>query len=357
MGQGVTEEQPQPRAGARRAPRFASQLASLGVFGSAALGVIQFYHPPRQFIESRGAVALDDSTGPLALASRDAFGKSGQVRVLFSLPGDQVVYPMELRSDPADMSYAWVPFADSGLVAALPRESTRPLEARFEAPAKPGFYRLALVKGSEHVLVDGPALSVMVPFSAKLGSTLNGYRIGTYVAERLGARARGGAEEAPPGFVEIDENNLDLPLTKHLRLADFVTHDNQESWPRYAALDARLLDKIELVVAEIGRLTGNGDDASFDLDVHSGFRTPLHNRRVRRAARDSRHQYGDAADIAIDSNRDGRITFADTRLVARAVEVVEHEHPDLVGGMGLYNRGGASYVHIDARGTRARWRG
>jgi Peptidase M15 len=348
----VTQRQSPTQRPARRAPRLVSQLASLAVFGSAALGVIQFYKPPRQFIESRGALAAD-SAGPLALASMNAFGRSGELRVLFALPGDSVVYPVELRSDPAGVGYAWVPFADTGSIGTIPNESTRPLEARFEAPRNPGFYRLALVRGSEHVLVDGPALSVMVPFSAKLGSTLNGYRIGTYVAERLGAPS----EQPPPGFVEIDENVLDLPLTKHLRLSDFVTHDNQESWPRYAALDARLLDKIELVVAEIGRLSGKGDDAPFELDVHSGFRTPLHNRRVQRAARDSRHQYGDAADIAIDSNGDGRISFADTRLVARAVEVVEQEHPDLVGGMGLYNRGGASYVHIDARGRRARWRG
>jgi hypothetical protein len=324
------------------------------VFGSAALGVLQFYHPPRQFIESRGTVALEDSTGPLALASPNAFGRSGEVRVVFALPGEPVVYPVELRGDPSYRAYAWIPFADTGSVQALARESTRPLEARFEAPRAPGFYRLALMRGAERVLIDGPALSVMVPFSAKLGSTLNGYRIGTYVAERLGARAD---ETAPPGFVEIGEDVLDLPLTKHLRLSDFVSHDNQEGWPRYAALDARLLDKIELVVTEIGRLSGKGDDAPFVLDVHSGFRTPIHNRRVQRAARDSRHQYGDAADIAIDSNGDGKITFSDTRLVARAVEAVEREHPDLVGGMGLYNRGGDSYVHIDARGRRARWRG
>ena len=339
---------------ARRVHRAGSRLASLAIFGSAALGVLQFYDPPRQFIESRGEVAVDDSTGPLALASRNAFGRSGEVRVVFALPGSPVVYPVELRGDPEDLAYAWVPFADTGAVQALRQESTRPLEARFEAPRTPGFYRLALMKGTERVLVDGPALSVMVPFSAKLGSTLNGYRIGTYVAERLGARSD---EAAPPGFVEIGEDMLDLPLTKHLRLSDFVTHDNQEGWPRYAALDARLLDKIELVVAEIGRLSGKGDDAPLALDVHSGFRTPLHNRRVKRAARDSRHQYGDAADIAIDSNGDGKLTFGDTRLVARAVEAVEHDHPDLVGGMGLYNRGGASYVHIDARGRRARWRG
>jgi hypothetical protein len=346
----------EPRSPARRPRkrRAASHLASLAVFGSAAIGVVQFYEPPRQLIESRGTVELSDSAVPLALASRAAFGRSGHVRVLFALPGEPVAYPMELRSDPTELGYAWIPFADSGAVYALPLGSARPLETRFEAPREPGFYRLALVRGEERVIVDGPSLSVMVPFSAKLGGVLNGYRIGTYVAERLGARDR----EAPPGFVEIDEDVLDLPLTKHLRLSDFVSHDGQQSWPRYAALDARLLDKIELVVAEIAELTGKNDaDTTIALDVHSGFRTPIHNRRVQRAARDSRHQYGDAADIAIDGNGDGRITAADTRLIARAVEEVEREHPDLVGGMGLYNRGGASYVHIDARGKRARWRG
>jgi hypothetical protein len=347
---GETPERKPPR----RPSRAASHLASLADFGAAALGVIQFYNPPRQFIESHGSLAEPDSTGPLALASQNAFGRSGEVRVLFALPGQDVVYPVELRGEPSEVAYAWVAFADTGSVQALHHASVRPLESRFEAPTKPGFYRLALMKGPEYVLVDGPALSVMVPFSAKLGSSLNGYRIGTYVAERVGARA----DEPPPaGFVEIGEDVADLPLTKHLRMSDFVTHDNQEKWPRYAALDGRLLDKIELVISEIARISGTSDDSVMTLDVHSGYRTPLYNRRVTRAARDSRHQYGDAADIAIDANGDGRISFADTRVVARAVEAVEQEHPDLAGGMGLYNRGGASYVHIDARGKRARWRG
>ena len=48
---GSENSEPQPR---RRASRTASRLASLAVFGAAALGVIQFYEPPRQFIESRG---------------------------------------------------------------------------------------------------------------------------------------------------------------------------------------------------------------------------------------------------------------------------------------------------------------
>jgi hypothetical protein len=338
---------------ARGAPGLASRLASLAVFGAAAVGVIQFYDPPNRVIESHGAVAISEDKGPLALASRNAFGRSGEVRVLFALPGEEVEYPVELREDPTGVAYAWVPITDTTGVDGILPEEMHPLDTSLEAPEEPGFYRLALIDGDERMLVDGPALTVMVPFSAKLGSTLNGYRIGTYVAERLGALS----DDAPPGFVEVDEAMADLPLTKHLRLSDFLTHDGQDKWPRYAALDARLLDKIELVVAEIGRVTKKGDSAEVALDVHSGFRTPIHNRRVTRAARDSRHQYGDAADIAIDGNGDGRLTFADTRIVARAIEAVELAHPDLVGGMGLYNRGGASYVHIDARGRRARWRG
>ena len=95
------------------------------------------------------------------------------------------------------------------------------------------------------------------------------------------------------------------------------------------------------------------------FDVHSGFRTPAHNAGVWRAARDSRHQYGDAADVAIDANGDGRVTLADELLVARAVDQVEDEHPDLVGGLGLYTSGRyrTPYVHIDTRGKRSRWKG
>ena len=79
--------------------------------------------------------------------------------------------------------------------------------------------------------------------------------------------------------------------------------------------------------------------------------------RLKAAARDSRHQFGDALDLAIDANRDGRVNSKDTRLVALAVEIVERTHPDLAGGMGIYARAGVPYVHIDARGQKVRWRG
>jgi uncharacterized protein YcbK (DUF882 family) len=170
----------------------------------------------------------------------------------------------------------------------------------------------------------------------------------------------GGHHEEPEGFLQVEPGDMTLPVSKHFRLGDFVTHDGQtDVWPKYVALNPRLLDKLELVVAEVARMRGVSPDSLRALDVHSGFRTPAHNAHVERAARDSRHQYGDAADVVIDADGDGRITRADSRIVANAVDSVEEAHPDLIGGLGLYTSGRypIPYVHIDARGHRSRWRG
>jgi uncharacterized protein YcbK (DUF882 family) len=95
------------------------------------------------------------------------------------------------------------------------------------------------------------------------------------------------------------------------------------------------------------------------VEVHSGFRTPLHNSGVEGAARDSRHLYGDAADVAIDADGDGKLTIFDAYQVESAVDWIERQHPELAGGLGVYSsaRFSSPYTHIDARGERKRWRG
>ena len=203
--------------------------------------------------------------------------------------------------------------------------------------------------------MDGVTLAVMVPFEEKKGGWLDGYRIGTYLAERLHSRQ----SERPAGFVQVTAATAELPISKHLRLADFLNQDDQETWPRYAAVNPRVLDKLELVLEQLQRWRG-GERSQLQMvfDLHSTFRSPAHNLNVRRAAHDSRHQYGDAVDVAIDADGDGRMTVRDAKLVAQAVEIVEFRYPDLIGGMGLYTsrRYRHPYVHIDARGTRARWK-
>ena len=342
------------RRAVRGAPRRWARWASTATLLLAATGVVQFYRPPRDlFVKPFGSAPQAIARLPAVAPALDAFGRSGSVRVRFAMPNESVQYPLDVEGDPRSLAYQWVR-AEDGVAVDAPRPL---VAASLVAPAEPGFYHLAVVRGAQRRVIDDLTVGVKVPFSQKLGATLNGYRIGTYLAERLG-RAR---SEQPDGFVEVEPQDVDLPLTKHLRLADFITHDRQQgTWPKYVAVNARLLDKLELVVAEIARLRGDSG-ASFDpdVDVHSGFRAPEYNRSVRRAARDSRHQYGDAADVAIDVDGDGRVTAKDGRVVALAVEAVERDHPDLVGGMGLYTsrRYHTPYVHIDARGWRARWRG
>ena len=286
---------------------------------------------------------------PRARASADAFGKSGELLVRLALPGGWVEYPLEVHGDPSALSYQWIRTNDSSAYGV-----PHPLGgAEVPAPTTPGFYRLAVGPENNLAMVEGITVAVMVPFERKLGSYLNGYRIGTYVGERFGR-----ASERPAGFLEVYPADANIRLTKHLRVADFLTHDGQRSWPRYVAISTNLLDKLELVAAQVATLSGF-ENRDLKMDINSGFRTPEHNRGVKRAARDSRHQYGDAADVVIDANGDGRFTDYDSRMVALAVELVERNHPDLKGGLGVYTsrRYHTPYVHIDARGRRARWRG
>lgn len=340
----------------RRQGTVRTHLATVFVALCAAIGVIQFYRPETAlgrtpFTHLAGASALGSASG-------NAFGRSGEVKLLFAMPGERLPFPLSVGGDPAVLNYEWTSLrgSETGFVA-------QPLDgAEVSAPVLPGFYYLTLVKGEDRQIIREPAVAVMRPFQEKLGAMLNGYRIGTYLAEKL----RGRSSEHPDGFLEVYPQHLDLAVSKHLRLRHFLTHDDQtEVWPKYIALNPRLLDKLELVFAELeshragATASGTVETQELELDVHSGFRTPAHNKRVIRAARDSRHQYGDAADVVVDANGNGRIDRNDHRLVVAAVDVVERTHPDLVGGLGIYTsrRYATPYVHIDARGRRSRWRG
>lgn len=331
------------RARARRPSTPRSQGWTLVVSGCVAIAYLVFLRPA-QGLDTR---ATRLRAVPEARAAADAFGRSGRLRMRFALPGTLVDYPIEVEGQLSLLRYAWLPIGSDE-----DAEPPRSLVDGLVAPQRTGFYALEIRSDSARRVLDGLSLAVMVPFAQKTGALLNGYRIGFY----RGERARNLAALAPAGFVEIDTADLELPVSQHLRLAHFVTHDQQSTWPRYAAVDPRLLDKVELVLDEIASWTG-GPRAPVELDVHSGFRTPQYNRRVPEAARDSRHQFGDAIDLSIDANQDGRANSRDTRLIALAVEIVERTHPDLAGGMGIYTRRGPAYVHIDARGQRVRWRG
>ena len=348
----------------RRPRRFTrhEHFATLIIVLLAALGVVQFFRPAGAAARGPfGRFASSDARfvraaalgrGGHAEASRDAFGLSGQVRMRFALPGTTLEFPLAVGGDPRTLRYEWVRLGDSTAA-----DSSHALRgANVVSPRRPGFYRLAIRQGGERELMTEPVVAVLMPFQRKVGGMLNGYRIGTYLTERLADRE---GIDHPEGFLEVGPEHAALSVSTHLTVGDFITHDSQdEVWPKYVAINPRLLDKLELVIAEVQRRRGRVRVLDLALGIHSGFRTPWHNARVPRAAGDSRHQYGDAADVVMDANGDGRITAADGMLVARAVDRVEFEFPDLAGGLGLYSgrQYRTPYVHIDTRGTPARWR-
>jgi hypothetical protein len=205
------------------------------------------------------------------------------------------------------------------------------------------------------------ALIVMRPFGEKRGDVLQGYRLGKWPSERwmMGRRYWN-----PDGFIEVTPANVGLRLSEHFTLADFLTHDQRDVWPKFVVLQEPLIDKLELVLMDLAARGVRTDH----VRVLSGFRAPYYNDRVvaEGAARASRHQYGDAADVIIDANgdgrmddlnRDGRLDLRDTQVILRSVERVEKQYPKLVGGLGLYHAMGASgpFAHVDVRGTTARW--
>jgi Peptidase M15 len=168
----------------------------------------------------------------------------------------------------------------------------------------------------------------------------------------------------PEGFIEVRQQDMDAPLSSHFRVRDFITHDQPTVWPKYVVLREDLIDKLELVLSALETF----GVATQHVVVLSGFRSPQYNARgaSEGMARASRHQYGDAADLIVDANHDGRmddlnfdgrIDFTDTQVIDRAVALVEKRYPELVGGLGMYHEMGPTgpFVHIDVRGTRARW--
>ena len=224
--------------------------------------------------------------------------------------------------------------------------------------ARPGVYQAA-----EDIMGRPFAFISLIPFASKAGGTVGDYRVGFWPSERR--RNRTEAYENPEGFIEVTPQNQDTFVSEHFRLRDFLTHDQENVWPKYLVLRETLVDKLELVIDD---LAGHGVRVEH-MVVMSGFRTPQYNAQgVGRGgrARDSRHQFGDAADVFVDNdgngrmddlNHDRRVDSRDARVILQAVERVERAHPELVGGASVYRatRAHGPFAHVDTRGARARW--
>lgn len=233
---------------------------------------------------------------------------------------------------------------------------------KWTAPDRPGAYRIT---------VDGPGKKdsivvqafVMVPARTVKDGMLNGYRIGEYPATPL----KGSPLYAPPpGFVEVTRDNENTYVSPHFQLKQFICkEDTTSKYPKYVVLNERLPLKLEMVLEHVNAMGFAADT----LHVMSAYRTPFYNHAIG-DVKYSMHQWGSAADIYVDPrnrdrmedlNHDGRIDITDAKVLYDEIErlLVKPENRKFEGGMGFYPATAAHppFVHVDVRGTAARWKG
>jgi hypothetical protein len=341
-----------------------ARLVVVGMVGAWTASAMQSYDPqPRRSGVSEAAAApsamrevesslLDPRTRTAPYLSEQLLssfrGQSGKLRAAFRAPGAPLVAP-------GDAEVAAHFEDEAGAIVASPG---------FRAPQDPGMYKLAAEMGKAKQAIDDLRVITLVPFSEKRNDRIGLYYLGRWPYEK-GGTPRSAAYANPSGFVEVTRENRHTPVSEHFKLGDFLTKDQFDVWPKYMLLDARLLDKLELTIAE---LEARGVPVRH-VQVMSGFRTPGYNEgggNTAGRADLSRHMYGDAADVFVDNdrngtlddiNRDGRVDTRDAEVIRDAAQKVEARYPALVGGIGVYKAccGHGPFTHVDVRGYRARW--
>ena len=221
---------------------------------------------------------------------------------------------------------------------------------RWTAPDVPGTYSLRLrhKPTEETVAVQ---VFVLTPHDR-----VKGYAIGKYPE-------KGGKYERPRGFIKVTAPDEKVWVSPHFQLRQFLCKQ-AGGYPKFVLVDERLLTKLELILERINSRGYRTDS----LHVMSGFRTPAYNRSLGNVSL-SRHLFGDAADIYVegaggqmaDLNRDGKRNVADAEYLRALILELEGEGREdfAPGGVGHYRstHSHGPYVHVDARGEKARWVG
>ena len=233
---------------------------------------------------------------------------------------------------------------------------------RWTAPDRPGTYLITF---------DGPGKKdaiavhafVMVPATEVKGGLLNGYRMGDYPATPL----KGNPMYLPPtGFIEMTKENEDTKVSPHFTLKQFLCkEDTTKRFPKYVLFKERLPLKLEAVLERVNAMGFTVGT----LHVMSAFRTPYYNHAIG-DVKYSMHQWGSAADIYIDPlkkdrmadlNRDGQVDIQDSKFLYDEIErmLATKDFARFQGGTGFYPGTSAHppFVHVDVRGTAARWKG
>jgi len=233
---------------------------------------------------------------------------------------------------------------------------------KWTAPDRPGAYLVTFEGPGTNDAIAVHAF-VTVPAADVRNGVLNGYRIGDYPAPPPQGNP---LYVPPPGFIEVTKENENTHVSPHFTLKQFLCkEDTSRQYPKYVVLKERLPMKLELVLEHVNEMGFAADT----LHVMSAYRTPYYNHAIG-DVKYSMHQWGSAADIYVDPqnrdrmedlNHDGRVDTGDSKLLFDQIEqlLARPEYRRFQGGMGFYPGTAAHppFVHVDVRGTAARWKG
>lgn len=293
------------------------------------------------FLATAVNAAFDSGRAGFSLTINDDIVIPYRVFAVYVLPGER----LEIAGNAASAA------ADGGrLVQSSAGRWT------WVAPTAPGVAVLTFGDGRDEVRLNAVILH---PASQVRDGRLSDYRIGDYPPPLRGDPVY----SAPDGFIELTSELLDLQLSPHFRLRQFPSKQSTDL-PKFLALRESLLLKLELLLERVNE-AGIEADA---LTVMSGYRTPMYNRSIGNGQH-SRHIYGGAADIYVDVsprddimddlNGDGRSDFRDAQWLYRIADELFSRPANLQfrGGLGVYRSNSAHgpFLHVDARGVRARW--
>lgn len=272
---------------------------------------------------------------------------------IFVLPGERIELSIVEENKSADFSYIGSEgefiYRDGNTLG-------------WKAPEESGHYSIKIKdKNSDNKnSVMNLNIFVLYPFREKENGHIDNFKIGNY--PEIPAD-KNGYYKTPEGFLKIEESMLDFKLTPHFRLEQFLTNQS-EVLPHYIVIKESLLLKLEYLLEEFNK-------AGFSTDtfgVVSIYRTPYFNKEIGNNTDHTRHIYGDAADIYIDSigddqmddlNNDGIIDINDARIMANlAIKFDKNpKYSKLAGGVASYksNCVRGPFIHIDTRGFHVRW--
>jgi uncharacterized protein YcbK (DUF882 family) len=292
--------------------------------------------------------AADDDLAPGDRLRIRALSYSYDTGSVFVMPHEKI--PVAVTA-PASRLFTLV--APRGKLVA-----TGPNRWTWEAPGEAGRYPLEVKNPAGKKVFDFNAF-VMIPATQVKDGYLNGFHIGSYPKTPLGGKP---SYIPPQGFIEITKDNEDTKASPAFRLKEFLTKQ-KAGYPKYLVLDERLLYVLEAVGTE---LEARGWEAD-DIFVMSGYRTPYYNKLLD-DTQWSMHQWGRAADIFLDKDKDGNmddfnkdkvVDRRDAEALAALVDKLSKtaELADFIGGIGIYSATSAHppFVHVDTRPWKARW--